>query len=125
MANLREHVITKLKTLETYVYTNSYNDDFDNICMITFYESGKYPDVAFGKTTIARYPNFQIRLRDTNFVNGESRIEAIRSMFEAYSYQVITIIPKSDIMTMGNDNKNRAEFALNFECKLVGGNTVT
>lgn len=125
MANLREHIVTKLETLEPYVYVNSWNDDFDNICMVTFYDSNLNSLVAFGKTTIVRYPNIQIRIRDTNFVNGEARIEAIREMFEAYGYQVITILPKSDILHMGNDNKNRSEFALNFECKLVGGNTVT
>ena len=124
MANIRQHVEFMINTLETYVYNSSWNDDYDNICMITFYDSNIDPNIAFGQTTIVRYPAFQVRVRDTSFETAESRINAIREMFQAYSFQAITIIPRSDILHLGKDHKNRAEFALNFDVKLVDGSTV-
>jgi hypothetical protein len=121
------HIYNKILALsgESYGYINSYNSDYDDIFSIHYYESNIEPDIAFGKVTIARYIDFQVFVRDVSFETGYARIEAIRSLFEAYNYQVITIIPKSDILMLGNDEKNRSMFTINFNMKLIGGNTVT
>ncbi len=120
------HIENKIASLgESRIYINSYNDDYDNIVVISFYESRNSADIAFTKTQICRYIDFQVRIRDTSFENAYSRIEAIRNMFYAYKYQVIDIMQKGDIMMLGNDSKNRSELTINFKMKLIGGNTVT
>ena len=119
------HIEKKIIALgESHVYINSYNDDYDNIAAIHYY-GDIVPDVSFGNETIARYIDFQVFVRDNDFETGYSRIEAIRLMFSAYSYQCITITPKGDINMLGNDEKNRANLTLNFSMKLIDGNTVT
>ena len=120
------HIHNKILELsgESNGYINSYNSDNDNIFSIHYYDSNKPPDIAFDNETVVRYIDFQVYIRDTSFETGYARCEAIRSLFEAYNYQVITIIPKSDILMLGNDGKNRSMFTINFNMKLIGGNTV-
>lgn len=119
------HIENKIKDLgESYVYINSYNSDYDNIVSINYYEDGD-PIITFGKNTVVRNTAFQVRIRDNSFENGYARIEAIRNMFSAYKYQIIVIMPKSDIMMLGNDEKNRSLLTINFKMMLIEGNTVT
>lgn len=122
-----EWIRTKILALsgESYCYVGSYNDDYDNISSINYYDSNKENDIAFGNTTICRHIDFQVRVRDTSFETGYDRIEAIRNFFKNYSYQVISIFPKSDIIMVGNDERNRSMFTCNFSMKLIGGNLVT
>jgi predicted transcriptional regulator len=120
------HIYNQIVALgESHVYINSYNDDYDNVAAIHYYESNTDTEIAFGKEVVVRHIGLQIYVRDANFELGYARIEAIRALFSAYKYQVITIIQKGDILTLGNDSKNRSEFTINFNLKLIGGNTVT
>ena len=122
-----EWIRTKILALsgESYCYVNSFNDDHDNISSIHYYDSGDENDIVFGNSTSVRYLNFQVRVRDTSFETGYDRIEAIRNFFKAYNYQTINIYPKSDIIMLGNDEKDRSILICNFILNLVGGNTIT
>jgi hypothetical protein len=120
------HIENKIINLgETHVYINSYNDDYDNIISINYYDDRESPEIVFGMETIVRYIPFQVRVRDTSFEDGYERIEAIRNLFSVYKYEAITITAKSDIMMLGNDEKNRSLLTINFRMKLIEGNTVT
>lgn len=120
------HIYNQIVALgESHVYINSYNDDYDNVTAIHYYEANQDTEICFGKTVVVRHIGLQIYVRDLSFELGYARIEAIRSLFSAYKYQVITIIQKGDILTLGNDEKNRSMFTINFDMKLIGGNTVT
>jgi len=120
------HIENQIKSLgESEVYIASYNDDYDNIVSINYYEGKQDTEIAFGKEVVVRHIGLQMFVRDTSFESGYARIEAIRALFEAYKYQVITIIQKGDILPLGNDSKNRSEFTINFNMKLIGGSTVT
>jgi hypothetical protein len=120
------HIYNKIIDLgETRVYINSYNDDYDNIVAIHYYEGKQDTEIAFSKTVIVRHIGLQIYVRDTSFEAGYARAESIRSLFAAYGYQCITIMGKSDVLPLGNDDKNRSRFTINFNMKLIGGSTVT
>jgi len=120
------HIYNQIVNLgETQVYINSYNDDSDNIVAIHYYEGNIETEIAFNKEVIARHIGLQIYVRDTNFELGYARIEAIRALFAVYKYQSIVIRQKGDILTLGNDEKNRSEFTINFNLELINGNTVT
>jgi hypothetical protein len=120
------HIENQIKDLgETYVYINSYNDDYDNIVNIRYFDPHKGTEIAFGKEVVVRYNGLQIYVRDTSFEAGYARTEAIRALFAAYKYQALDIIQKGDILPLGNDDKNRSEFTINFDMKLIGGSTVT
>jgi hypothetical protein len=110
---------------ESHVYINSYNDDYDNIVAIHYYDSHVDPRISFGKVVDVRYNALQVFVRDTSFEAGYARIEAIRKLFEAYKYETMTITQKSDIQMMGNDDKSRSCFSVNFNMKFIGGTTVT
>jgi hypothetical protein len=121
-----EHIENKIKELsESNIYIASRNDDYNNIVEINYYEHPSGTEISFGKTVVVRYIGLQIYVRDTNFELGYARVEAIRALFAVYKYQVITITQKGDILPLGNDSKNRSEFTINFNLKLIGGSTVT
>lgn len=116
----------EIKSLgEQYVYVADYNDDYDNIVSFRYYDTGTPNTIAFGHETAVRHLFFSVRVRDTSYENGYDRIEAIRNYFKAYSYQIISIYPKSDIINGGKDDKKRSIFYCNFYLNLTGGNTVT
>jgi len=120
------HIENQIKSLgESEVYIASYNDDYDNIVSINYYEGKQDTEIAFGKEVVVRHIGLQMFVRDTSFESGYARAEAIRSLFAAYKYQVLDIIQKGDILPLGNDDKNRSEFTINFDMKLIGGSTVT
>jgi hypothetical protein len=120
------HIYNQIVSLgESHVYINSYNDDYDNIVAIHYYDNHVDTRISFGKIVDVRYNGLQIFVRDTSFENGYARIEDIRKLFEAYKYQTITITQKSDICMLGNDSKSRSQFTVNFNMKFIGGTVVT
>lgn len=106
---------------ETYVYIGHYNDNQDNIVCLTYYDSNIEDIKSFGKNTVIRYPYMQLLVRDTSHQNCWARIEAIREYFKCYSYQSLTMFPKSDILHVGQDERKRTILTLNFAIKIFNG----
>lgn len=119
----------KLKLLNEIVYVNSYNDDYDNIAAIRFYNTIE-PILSFNKSTDVRTQNFQITVRDTDFLTAHIRAENIinsldncilRYVSTDGKYHTVTIRLKSDIMHNGNDEKNRSILTINFKNEYIEG----
>jgi len=129
MASVYIHNWIRTKILElsgeTYCYIDTYNDDHDNIICIKYYDIDKGDDIAFGKSTVIRYPYLQVMVRDTSHETAYTRMEAIRALLSPYSYQVLKMFAKGDIHPLGLDERNRTRLTLNFEIQLVEGNTIT
>lgn len=120
------HIENQIKALgESHVYINSYNDDYDNIVAIHFYDNRIPARISFGKVVDVEYDGLQIYVRDVNFENGYARIKAIRAIFAAYNYETITITQKGGINMLGNDEKSRSLLTVNFDIKFIGGTVVT
>lgn len=120
------HIYNQIVSLgESHVYINSYNDDYDNVVAIHYYDNHVTTQISFGKAVDVRHNGLQVFVRDTSFEAGYARIEAIRALFAAYKYQTITITQKSDILMLGNDSKSRSQFSINFNMKFIGGTVVT
>lgn len=102
-------------------YVNSYNDDYDNIVSVHYYDSNNNNEVAFGTTTISRYIDFQVRVRHENHQTGYNLLELIENFFSPYNYEVMNVIPKSQIHMLGNDEKDRSVFTCNFNMELIEG----
>ena len=107
---------------EENVYIGSYNDDFDNICCLTFYDSFIEDDLCFNYRTAVRHPQMQVLIRDSSHENAWSRMEAIRELFHSYSYNSgeLTLYPKSDIFHLPQDERMRTILILNFKMMIMG-----
>jgi hypothetical protein len=120
---IRDEIISNCS--ETNVYIGNFNEDNDNIVCLNYYNSNISDSLAFGKTTIARYPYLQILVRDASHENAWLRMETIREYFKAYSFQNFSMYPKSDIhyLGKGKDEKKRTILTLNFAIMLINGVT--
>jgi hypothetical protein len=103
--------------LNETVMINDYNDKNDNIVCLIPYGSGE-PDITFEKNII-RYPKFQAYIRDTVFTTAWSRAETILSTLKGYTNSSMSIIPISDIISGGKDEKDRNILYLNFKINKV------
>jgi len=106
-------------------YVNSVPDITDNICSLFYYDASEDPLQAFDDLAV-RFASLQIKLRDASFEAGFDRANTIFTLFKHYSLQnIVTITPKSDIIMLGNDSKDRSLFSINFKIKMIGTNLVT
>ena len=109
------------------VYIGSYNDDYDNIVAIKYIEPMKGSTSTFatdGAETAIRHFEIEIKVRNTSFDTGFTCLEAIRTHFSAHKYSKVDIIAKSDMLTKGNDEKNRSIVVIQFHIKAIGGTTL-
>jgi len=106
-------------------YINSAPDTTNNICSLYYYDASKDPLQSFDDIAV-RFSNMQIKVRDASFETGFDRANTIFTLFKHYSLQnIVTITPKSDIIMLGNDSKDRSLFSINFKIKMIGTNLVT
>lgn len=100
--------------------------------------AGKYPDspdncIAFlgqigGKPNIYvkdfEYPRFQVVVRNTDYVTGEAKIRSVRNilhdklMLVTENFVALYIQAESDIIPIGEDDKGRSEFSINFSAQI-------
>lgn len=99
--------------IDETVMINDYNDEKDNIVCITPYGSNE-PDITFDKVLV-RYPKIQLFIRDVSFDNAWTRAETILETLKGYTNEDMSIIPISDILTGGRDDKGRNVLYLNFK----------
>lgn len=116
---IRQEIINNCD--ESIVFIGNYNDNHNNIVCLTYYDSNIDDNISFGKRTIARYPYLQVFVRDTSHQNAWQRMEIIREYFKAYSYQNLSLFPKSDIFQLGKDEKKRTRLIINFNIMLLNG----
>lgn len=105
--------ISTLLTNEENIYINDYNDEENNILCLIPYGSNE-PDMTFEKALI-RYPKFQCYVRDESFDNAWDRAETILETLKGYTNEDMSIIPISDIITGGKDDKGRNILYINFK----------
>jgi len=106
-------------------YIGSAPDVIDNICSFRYYDASGDPIQTFEDIAV-RFVNMQVRIRDTSFETAYERADAIFTLFKHYSLQnIVTITPKSDILGLGSDSKDRTMLSINFKIKMMGTDKVT
>jgi len=107
-------LISEVKTLlsaYSNVYIGSMPSTPDNA--ICIYRSGGYPRDLTGN--FVSEPTFQIRVRNTSHATAESLCEDILDSLHAKTTTNLMMIQaQSDILSLGRDESNRAEFTMNF-----------
>jgi hypothetical protein len=117
MSNLLSAIKDLLPEGETAVYIGQFPEDGANNCCTITQIPGRPSIHVFDKQeAVFRQPTIQIRVRDTSFDNGYGRCEDIIEELDGYHDSGIrSILLESDIVTLGNDLKNRSEFILLFK----------
>ena len=106
-------------------YVASAPDILDNICSFYYYDASSDPLQTFEAIAV-RFVNMQIKIRDVSFETAYVRAGVIFKLFEHYSLQnIVTITPKSDILWLGSDSKDRTMLSINFKIKMMGTDKVT
>lgn len=88
----------------------------DNIVVLR--DTGGRPPVA---QYSYEYPTIQVYVRNNSYESGWNQIEVVKACLHAITNRVcgaerfILILASSEIMYLGNDENDRAEFSLNFE----------
>lgn len=105
--------VATLLTSVSSVYTGSMPDSPDNAVCI--YPTGGYRQSMSG--TFLQEPTFQIKVRNTSYVAGETQCETIAGLLHGKSTtKLLMIEQQSDILSIGRDDNNRSQFTLNFRC---------
>jgi hypothetical protein len=92
------------------------------------YDSGGYNPAMSVHKMEYEHPTFQVKVRDSSYPAGYARCEAIKDALNGNKEQTINghryliIRQMGDIISLGRDIKNRSEFSLNFECKVIRRN---
>jgi len=111
--------IRGLLSAESHVNIGYFDDKYDNIVTVTP-TGGMPPDHAFGAADpVVRYPTIQVRVRDKSFSAGFTRTETILKLLSGYSGVGYAIHATTDILSIGRDSNNRAEFTVNFKIILI------
>lgn len=75
------------------------------------------------------YPEFQIYVRNTDYVTGEAKIRSIRRLLHdklgvtTENFIALYIQAQSDIIPLGVDPKGRYEFTLNFSSQVLNNDS--
>lgn len=118
---LLEDIETLISSIQS-PYLGDIPDTPDNIICL-FQTGGASPVHTFTSKEFEQ-PTFQVRVRDSDYVNGINKCESIKEALDGQtglvinSHTYISIFQQGDILSLGYDEKNRAEFSINFRCKV-------
>ncbi len=105
------------------VYINSFNGvPQDNITTI-YHAGGQDPEMILGDIhTYFHNLYFQVRVRDINYSDAFDRLEIIADALIGTNmsdsrYNIISILQRGDLLSLGQDDKKRTELVMNFEIK--------
>lgn len=89
---------------------------------------GQKPHIDVGAL---EYPRFQIVVRHTDYITGETLIRAIRTLLHdklaiaLTNFYCYRIQAESDIIPLGQDDQGRDEFSINFSAQIRYGDSIT
>ena len=113
--------ISSLITLEASKYIGDMPDNPDNVLCI--YETGGLEqEVDLNKNVISR-PTFMIKVRDTSYINGFARCDAIKSNLNTVTNSTVNssfyleILSVGGTNILGKDERERWSFTLNFRVR--------
>ena len=105
--------IRTLLTSIPNVYIGSIPTTPDN--SVCIYNSGGYSRSLSG--TFVEEPTFQIRVRNTSYATGEALCNTIKDLLHGQTTtKLLMIEQQGDILGLGRDESNRAEWSMNFRC---------
>lgn len=92
-------------------------DSPNNTCALSSV-GGRSPQHVLGqKKAIFRQPTIQVLIRDISYQNGEARAQNIVDILDGHtdvSSGILNVFLEGDIVPIGRDEKNRAEFTILF-----------
>ena len=106
--------------LSENVCIGSYNDNYDNLSSIYMYGANEQ-HITYD-TSIVRNLKIDIRVRDTNFVNGYARALKIFNKFKKYSANQLlkfTLQTDNDTIPHSKDVRGRSIFVVNLKLKIL------
>lgn len=91
------------------------NMKFEPDQQIAIYNTGGYPRDLTG--TFVEEPTFQIRIRATDYVTGETLAQDIGDTLNgAMTEKILVIHQQSPVLDIGRDDSDRPLFSINFRC---------
>jgi hypothetical protein len=116
-------VLADIKTLLTAINSNVYLRDMpdtpDN-CLVVYHAGGRLSEHSFDQVTTER-PTIQVRIRNTSFATAETQAEAVKDALNGKTDTTInsnvylSIMQRSDILSLGRDDRNRINLVVNFD----------
>lgn len=104
------------------IFVGKYPDSPDNCIALLGQLSTRHPSIDVADF---EYPAFQVLVRNTDYVAGEAKMRQIRKIL----HDKLTIVTEnfickyiqadSDIIPIGEDEKGRSEFSLNFSSQVL------
>jgi len=95
-------------------------DTPDNIILLN-YAGGGRPSRSFKKKRAdVRYPLIQVKVRNLSYFNAVAKCEEVIGKLDGYSSELIAkVVQSGELLPLGRDEKNRYNFAINFEITWV------
>lgn len=110
-------------TSESKIYIGSFpSNAIDNICTITLMPGRPSQHVMGQQWPIIRNPSIKIIIRDSSYAHGAARCEAIIGLIDGKSdvtNNIGLIQLESDVVALGQDERNRSEFYMIFRCIIL------
>jgi len=104
------------------IFVGKYPDEPDNCIALLGLLPQKVPNIYVSDF---EYPRFQVIVRNTAYVTAEAKIRQVRELL----HDKLTIVTEnfickyiqadSDIVPLGEDDKGRAEFSINFSTQIL------
>lgn len=110
------------------IFVGTQPGDGDNCVTLIGQPAGRQPDVTVPDLM---FPRFQVLVRNEDFITGSTKLRDVRTALHdkialsLQNYFCYYIHADQEGYPIGEDDKGRAEFSINFSCEIRYGDSIT